>query len=68
MLRNVFLKSLRDQRKSLIFWGLGIAALTLVTILFYPAVKDAPEFSELFDEAETLARVFAGGIYRYVNG
>ena len=42
MLRNVFLKSLRDQRRSLMFWGIGVAVLSLVTILFYPAVKDAP--------------------------
>ena len=61
MLRNVFLKSLRDQRISLIFWGIGVAALSLVTILFYPAVKDAPEFSKLFEESEALTRLFAGG-------
>ena len=34
MLRNVFLKSLRDQRRSLMFWGIGVAALSLLTILF----------------------------------
>ena len=61
MLRNVFLKSLRDQRWSLMFWGIGVAAVSLVTILFYPSVKEVPEFSKLFEETEALARVFAGG-------
>ena len=61
MLRNVFLKSLRDQRRSLMFWGIGVAALSLVTVLFYPSVKEVPDFSKIFEESETLARVFAGG-------
>ncbi len=61
MLRNVFLKSLRDQRLSLMFWGIGVAVLPLVTILFYPSIKDVPEFSKLFEESEALARMFAGG-------
>jgi ABC-2 type transport system permease protein len=61
MLRNVFLKSLRDQRRSLMFWGIGVAALSLVTALFYPSFKEVPELSELFEQSEALARVFAGG-------
>ena len=61
MLRNVFLKSLRDQRRSLMFWGIGVAALSLVTVLFYPSVKDVPEFSKLLEDSEALTRVFAGG-------
>ena len=61
MLRNVFLKTLRDQRMSLLFWAIGVAALSLLTVLFYPSVKDIPELSELFDESDAIARVFAGG-------
>ena len=61
MLRNIFTKSLRDQRKSLTFWGIGVAALSLVTVLFYPSVKEVQEFSKLFEETEALARLFAGG-------
>ena len=61
MLRNVFLKSLRDQQTSLMFWGIGVAAISLATILFYPTVKEAPDFSKVFEDSEVLARVFAGG-------
>ena len=61
MLRNVFLKSLRDQRKPLMFWGVGVAALAVVTVLFYPAISEAEELSDLFEDAEAISRVFAGG-------
>ena len=32
MLRNVFLKTLRDQRRSLVWWGIGMVALTVLDI------------------------------------
>ncbi len=61
MLRNVFLKSLRDQRRSLMYWGVGVAALTVLTVLFYPTISEAEELSQLFDDSDVLAQVFAGG-------
>ena len=62
MLRNVFTKTLRDQRKSLMFWGTGVAVLALLTVLFYPSIRDAEELNELFSDSDALARVFAGGV------
>ena len=50
MLSNVLLKSLRDARRSMIWWSLGLVALIGITVLFYPAIQDAPEFNEIFDE------------------
>ena len=61
MLSNVFLKSLRDQRKSLLFWGIGVGVLMLLTLLFYPSFSDMPELSDIFEDSDVLARVFAGG-------
>ena len=61
MLRNVLLKSLRDQRRALMWWGIGLVALTTITMLFYPSFRDAPEFNELYDQMpEALAKAFAG--------
>ncbi len=61
MLRNVFLKTLRDQRRSLLWWGIGLVALTSLTVAFYPVFSDAPEFDELFEQMpEALSRMFAG--------
>ena len=49
LLNNLFLKSCRDQIKPLLWWGIGIAALVLITMLFYPSMRDAPDFSEMLD-------------------
>ena len=62
MLRNLFLKTLRDQRRSLLWWGMGIVALTSLTVAFYPAFSEAPDFEDLFEQMpEALSRMFAGG-------
>ena len=33
ILRNVFSKTVRDQRRPLLWWGLGLTLLTVVTML-----------------------------------
>jgi ABC-2 type transport system permease protein len=39
LLHSVFLKSLRDQFKSILGWGVGLAALAWMTLIFYPEVS-----------------------------
>ncbi len=39
MLRSIFLKSLRDQIKPILSWGLGLGALAWLTLIFYPEVS-----------------------------
>ena len=39
MLRSIYLKGLRDQRRSLLLWALGIAAFAAVEFAVYPAVR-----------------------------
>jgi ABC-2 type transport system permease protein len=61
MLRNVFLKSLRDQRRAMLWWSLGLGAITFVTLLFYPAIRDLPELTNLYKQLpEALLKLFAG--------
>ena len=62
MLRNVFLKSLWDQRRSMIWWGIGFAALTFITVLFYPSFSDMPEFNDLLGDEDSLMRAFVGDV------
>ena len=62
MLRNVFLKSLWEQRRSLLWWTLGLAALTLVTVLFYPSFSDSPKFNDLLGDEDSLVRAFVGDV------
>ena len=60
MLRNVFLKTLRDQRRTFMWWALGLAAVTLLNIVFYPSISDSPELNELLGEEDSIMRAFAG--------
>jgi ABC-2 type transport system permease protein len=50
MLRNVALKLIRDQRRALIWWTLGLIALTAVTLLAYPSVRDSPEMNNYMED------------------
>ena len=62
-MRNILLKNLRDQRKSFMWWSIGIGSLLILTILFYPSVADSPEFDELFENMpEALAKLFIGEV------
>ena len=67
MLRNVFTKTLRDQRKSFMFWAIGVAVLSLLTVLFYPSISEAEELNDIFSDAEALNRVFAGGVEDFTS-
>ena len=61
MLSNVFLKNIRDQRKSFLWWSIGISALVIITMLFYPSFSETPELDEIFkDMPETITAMFVG--------
>ncbi len=49
MLRNLFLKSLRDQRWAVFFWGLGVAVVAAFYISFYPTMRSMGGLQELMD-------------------
>ncbi len=63
MLSNVFLKSLRDQRKPLLWWSVGLIAISILTMLFYPSIRDAPGFDDAFEQMpEALRKAFVGEV------
>ena len=62
MLNNVFLKTLWDQRRSLMWWGIGMTVISLITMLFFPSLSDAPELNELLGDEKSLMRAFVGDI------
>jgi ABC-2 type transport system permease protein len=47
MLRDVFTKSLRDQRWALLGWGLGVVLLVAVEASVWPTMRDMPHLDEL---------------------
>jgi beta-exotoxin I transport system permease protein len=46
MLGNVFLKGLRDQRRALVGWGIGIVLLVLLEAALWPSIRDMPDLKE----------------------
>jgi ABC-2 type transport system permease protein len=46
MVANVFTKTLRDQRRSLIGWSIGITTLVLVEGALWPSIRDMPNLDE----------------------
>ncbi|MFQ5793635.1 MAG: ABC transporter permease subunit [Candidatus Bipolaricaulia bacterium] len=62
MLRNVLLKTLQDRRRALLWWGIGLVGLALYTTLFYPTIRDNPEFSDIFEQAPEFMKAIVGDI------
>jgi ABC-2 type transport system permease protein len=59
---DVLLESLRERRRSLVWWTLGLVALIGVNVAFYPSVRDDQALSEYAkDLPESLRALFAGG-------
>jgi ABC-2 type transport system permease protein len=49
MLRSVFGKTLWDQRRSLLAWAVGIAAVGVLYAAFYPTIGGSPEMLEALE-------------------
>jgi len=62
MLRSVLSKTVRDQNRSLLWWGLGLIILTVVTMLFYPSLSEATELNDLLVDDNPLIKAFIGDV------
>lgn len=49
MLANVFVKTLRDLRRGLIAWSIGLILLVAVIAAVWPSFRDLPELNEFLD-------------------
>ena len=67
MLKSVFLKTLRDSRYSILYWGIGILALVLLIVSFYPAIKNSQQVVQQYIDMlpKSLISAFAGDITDY---
>jgi ABC-2 type transport system permease protein len=70
MLRNAYLKSLRDMRRALVWWGLGLIAMTALMIAVYPTVRDNPDLNKMVKNYPEALKAFIafGGDLDYVSG
>ena len=49
MLGSVFLKTLRDQRRAMVWWCLGLALLTALLVAFYPSIQGIENFQSVIE-------------------
>ncbi|HZO96632.1 MAG TPA: ABC transporter permease subunit [Gaiellaceae bacterium] len=60
MLRNAFLKTLRDARRGFAWWSLGLVAMAALMIAVYPSVRDNPGLNELVEDYPDAFKAFFG--------
>ena len=63
MLRNLLLKTLRDQRIPVVAYGLGLGALALLIVAIYPAfAASGAELEEAMENLPDAYKAFTGGV------
>ena len=67
MLNNIFLKSLRDQRRSMVWWELGIIVVSIITCATYPSFKDNTQLDDVLGDSEFL-KALSGGFESLSSG
>jgi len=59
MLATVYLKSLRDQRRALIGWSIGLVLLVLLESVMWPSMRDMPDLTSLLNSyPEPMQKLF----------
>jgi ABC-2 type transport system permease protein len=62
MLRNVFLKTLRDQTMAIVYWGLGVGSLAFLTQLLFPALSVNDALGKLMSSLPEGFMAFLGDV------
>jgi ABC-2 type transport system permease protein len=60
MLRSALLKTLRDMRRTIAWWSLGLIALTSLMIAVYPSVRDNSELNKMVEDYPDAFKAFLG--------
>jgi ABC-2 type transport system permease protein len=59
MLGSVFAKTVWERRNGMIGWVIGVAALVIITAVFYPTIRRQQEaYSQVFETMEDFAAIF----------
>lgn len=62
MTTEIVVQTIRERRRSLLWWTLGLAALVLLNVAFYPSVRDDDALKDYAkDLPESVRALFAGG-------
>jgi beta-exotoxin I transport system permease protein len=69
MLRNVFLKTLRDRRRGIIGWSIGLVGLAVFSVALYPSVREnAADLAKLTEDLPKEILALVGGEIDFVTG
>jgi ABC-2 type transport system permease protein len=60
MLRNAFVKTLRDARRAIGWWSVGLIAMTALMIAVYPSVRDNPDLNKMVEDYPDAFKAFLG--------
>ena len=62
MLRNIFTKSLRDQRRSLIFWAIGTMLYVALNVAIFPSIRNSSSQLDTYVKSlpSVLRKLFVG--------
>ncbi len=65
MLKNVFLKTIKDQFKPVFFWGIGFVAMVALYIALWPSIKESAAEIQAYIEKmpEAFRTIFTEGEY-----
>jgi ABC-2 type transport system permease protein len=59
---EIALEALRERRRSIVWWGIGLTALVLLNVVFYPSIRDDPALSDYVENLpESVRGLFVGG-------
>lgn len=61
MLGSVLAKTIRDARRGLVAWSVGLAGTIALTVSIYPTVRDNPQFEDLSESYPEELQAFFGG-------
>lgn len=67
MLTSVYLKTLRDLQGQVLVWGLGLALLGAVNVLFFPSFKQVPGLLNFLENLPPVLKSFLGDIRDLVS-
>ena len=64
ILSNILLKTLRDKRRSMLFWGIGLVSMAIIIMSFLPIITAESETIEAYIEIlpEEFMAAFGGDI------
>jgi ABC-2 type transport system permease protein len=69
-MRSVFAKGLRDLRRGLLWWSVGLAGMVALMAAVYPSIRDNPALNRLVEDYPEALKAFIafGGSVDYVSG